>query len=201
MHTALPEVAIQRTPIAVFVKQLAKIPQVSPQMLGRDRRIFPPFPSVWHTGDDGGGAEPGFANLPDLLLLLEVVIELHGGWMVLLLESLHQLVGMGISVLFRLSAEFDQQPAAARRQHRKVFRVQALLLHISHQAVIDALKPDRARLQNLWDMIARLVHVGIPEDQERARRRAMHESHGGLQYRDAGPLTADQRPRDVKAVL
>ena len=41
----------------------------------------------------------------------------------------------------------------------------------------------------------------VAEHDQRAVRRARHEPHGGLEHVHAGPLRADQSPRDVEAVL
>ena len=69
------------------------------------------------------------------------------------------------------------------------------------QDVVQPLQAGRLELQDLRDVVARAVDVGVAEHQQRLDRRAVDQVQAGLQDGDARPLRARQRPGDVKPVL
>ena len=99
------------------------------------------------------------------------------------LQAVHQLAGLVVGLLLGLAAELDQQPAAALGQQRDVLRVDALLLHVVDEDVVEPLQADRLELQDLRDVVAGAVDVGIAEHQERLARRAADQVQGRLQHR------------------
>ena len=67
--------------------------------------------------------------------------------------------------------------------------------------VVDPLEPDRAVREDFHHMVGRGKDIGVAQDEEGARRRAVDEAHRGREDGDAGALGADQRTGDVEAVL
>ena len=77
VHAAVAVVAVERALVAVLAGQLAELPQVAAELLGRHCRVFPALVGVRLAGDEGGRAEACLADLPDVRGLLLVVVELH----------------------------------------------------------------------------------------------------------------------------
>ena len=77
VHAGLTEVAVERSVEAVAVVETAQVAQVVADALGRNGGVLPPGPRVDAAGLVRGRAQPGLADLPDLVLLLGVVEELH----------------------------------------------------------------------------------------------------------------------------
>ena len=99
------------------------------------------------------------------------------------------------------AAEFDQQPAFARRHELDVVRVQSDRFHVADQTIVDAFEPDRFAREDFGDVIARGVDVRITEHQERAGGRTVDEANARAENDNARALGADQRTRDVESVL
>ena len=116
-------------------------------------------------------------------------------------EALHQLAGLVVGLLLALAAELDQQPAAPFGQERDVLRVDALLLHVVDEDVVEPFQPGRLGLQDLGDVVAGAVDVGIAEHQQRLDGRAVDQVQARLQDGDARPLRAREGPGDVEALL
>src|SRR5204863_6313566 len=77
VDAALAVVAVKRALVAVLRGELAQPPQVLPDTLGRDGRVLPALVRIRLARDEGGRAEARRAHLPEVLLRLRVVVELH----------------------------------------------------------------------------------------------------------------------------
>ena len=78
------------------------------------------------------------------MLLFSLVIEQFHRWGIrFLAERLHQLVSFPIRLSLGFTAKFHQQPAATFGQERDVLRVDALLLHVAYQDVVETFQTCR----------------------------------------------------------
>ena len=79
MHAPLTEVAVQGRPGVAGVSELlvqpAQVAQVVPEPVDGDRGVLPALEGVGPVRHVRGRAEPGLADLPQLLLVLGVVEE------------------------------------------------------------------------------------------------------------------------------
>src|ERR1051326_8632777 len=114
MHAAVAVVAVESALVPVALRQLLQPAQILAQALRRDGRVLPALVRVRLAGDERRGAEPRLPHLPDVLLLLGVVVELHLlGRARTVLQGLHAVARAGVGLFLRLAAELDEQPAAA----------------------------------------------------------------------------------------
>src|SRR5439155_14553020 len=77
VDAALAVVAVERALVAVLVRELREAAEVLTQPLGRDGRVLPSLVRVLLAGDERRRAEPRLAHLPDVLLAIGVVVQLH----------------------------------------------------------------------------------------------------------------------------
>jgi hypothetical protein len=201
MHAALTEVAVQVTLQLMRVEEPAEFAQILPQLLGRDRRVFPPFPRRPRLVDVRGCAEAGLAHLPHLLFLAIVVKELHRRWLRQPLEVGHQFARARVALGFGVAAELDDQPSLTLRQHFQGARFIADRLDVLHQTVVHALAADRPVGHDLGDVIGGFVHARIAEHHERPGRRVRDQMQRRLEDQDAGTFAAHEGLSDVEAVL
>ena len=201
VDAALAEVAVERAIVAELLEQLAKVAEVGADAVGRHGRILPPLPGVLLAGDAGGRAQARLADFPQVFFLGLVVEELHGRRVAHPLQMLHQLAGLVVRFVLALTAELDQEPAPPFGQQGDVPGVDALLLHVSHEDVVESLQPGRLELHDLRDVVPRAVDVGVAKNQDRLDGRAVDQVQGGLQDRDARPLGARECPGDVEPLL
>src|SRR5206468_9686851 len=109
VDAALAVVAVERALVAVLVRELGETPQVFAEALGRDGRVLPALVRVLLARDEGRGAEPRLAHLPDVLLAGRVVVELHRRRRpAVLLQVAHEGARLLVRLLLRLAAELDQ---------------------------------------------------------------------------------------------
>ncbi|MNX88355.1 hypothetical protein D3C86_1203230 [compost metagenome] len=201
MDAALAEVPVQVAGVVVGIEQLAQGAQVAAQLLGGDRRVLPAFPGEGLAGHEGGCPKPRLPHPPDDRLLDGIVVKLEGGGLGEAREALHEGLGLGVGFRLGLAAELGQQPPPAVRQQLQVLGVQPLHLHVVDEAVVHPFEADGPGVEDLEDVVARLVHAGVADNQEAPRRRARHQAQLGREDRDAGALGPDQRAGHVEAVL
>src|ERR1051326_1655584 len=96
MDASHAEMAIERAEVFVLLIELAKIAQVRAKFFGCDGRIFPSFPRDRLAGNERRRSQTRLANLPDGLLVLRVVVELHGRFRSA--EDVHQVTRLPIGV-------------------------------------------------------------------------------------------------------
>ena len=75
------------------------------------------------------------------------------------------------------------------------------LLHVADELVIDPFEADRLVRQDLGRVVAGRVDVGVAEHEQRARPGIRDQVDRRLEHGDQRSLAADQRARDVGAVL
>ncbi len=75
MHAPLTEVSVEVAAVAMPVEQPAQVPQIFPELLGRDGRILPSLPGQRLPRNVRRRAEARFAHFPDLKLFLRVFIK------------------------------------------------------------------------------------------------------------------------------
>ena len=149
VDAALAEVAVKRAVVAELLEQLAEVAEVGADAVGGDGGVLPALPGVLLARDAGGGPQARLADLPQVLLLGLVVEELHRRRVAHLLQVVHQLVRLVVGFLLGLAAELDQQPAAAFGQQGDVLGVDALLLHVGDEDVVQPLQAGGLELQDL----------------------------------------------------
>ena len=86
-------------------------------------------------------------------------------------------------------------------QQRDVLGMDVLLLHVLDEDVVEPFQADRPGFEDLRDVVARAVDVGVAEHQQRPGPAGWGPGAAGLEDGDAGALRADERPGDVEAVL
>src|SRR5262249_4361247 len=121
MQAALPDVSVQRAPISIPVEKLPEIPQISTDFIGRNGGIFPSLPGFILSRDASCCTEAGFANFPDNMFFLIVVVEFHRWNDLLRTQIVHQAARFFIGFLFRVAAKFDKKPALAVWQQAEIF--------------------------------------------------------------------------------
>src|SRR3954469_11207954 len=110
------EVPVHRRSILVLVVELPKITQINADMLGRYRRILPPFPRVRLSRYECGRAEACLTHGPKVLLLCPVHDEPRVRSGNVSQEPSPELLGSTARLLTRGTTEFDQQPPGSTRQ-------------------------------------------------------------------------------------
>src|SRR5690242_12544082 len=138
MNAALAEVPVERAVIAVLFEEFAQIAQIVADFVGRNSGVLPTFPCDWLSGNEGRGAKSRFANLPNELFLLFVVVKLHSRSAGASFETGHHRHCFRVRFFLAFAPEFDQQEALAIRQQCQVFLVKTLFLHIADQAIVDS---------------------------------------------------------------
>ena len=113
--------SVHRRSVLVLVVKLAKITQISADVLGGYRRILPPLPGVRLSRYECRRAEAGFTHGPEMLLLGPVNDEPHVRSGVVAREPGSELLGSIARLVARGTTEFDEQPPGSTRQERKIF--------------------------------------------------------------------------------
>ena len=201
VHAALAEVAVERPGIAVLGHQGAQPAQIFSEARGRDGGVFPALPVLGFAGHEGGGAERRLAHGPHVLRLDRVAEERHRRRARAAAEPIHQPRGLRFGLRHAVGAELDVEPTLPFRQQGEPFQVQVLLAGVTDEQFVDALEADRAGRCDLLDRVGRQEDVRESQDEERPAWRAGDQPGRRFENGDAGAFGADQRPRDVEAVL
>src|SRR4029078_1579726 len=129
------------------------------------------------------------------MLLLHVVVELsrRGFWTTV--ERVSEPPCVGCSFFARLATKLDDEPCVAIGEQRAARRRQALVLQVLKDAAVDTLWRNWLESVAEPDVIAGGEQVLVAEDDQRAYRRAVHETQLGLQHRDPRARGGDPRPR------
>src|SRR5579885_129531 len=157
MDEAIAEVAIDRSLIAVSMKECLEVAQIIAEHLAGHGGIFPAVPSLWHARNMGRCAERRFAQLPNFVLLALVRNDFRR--MALRAHGLCGFIGFACCIGFVFTSEFRDEPAIAIRQHRDVFGMNVLAPHELDQEIINPFKRNRAKLQNFGNGIRGLEDV------------------------------------------
>src|SRR5437763_15838537 len=99
MDAAIAEMAVERAVVAIALGERVKLAQIIAGAVGRHGGILPALPSIGMAGDEGRGAEPGLAHLPDALLRLRVAEQFSRGSVSLPPERGDQAFGAGHGLL------------------------------------------------------------------------------------------------------
>ena len=117
------------------------------------------------------------------------------------LKAASSAFAFSVRFLLRLAAELGDEPAAARRQNGDAAHVGVLVAHELDELVVHRLEPDRAVIADEGGGVSRLIDVREGKERDGALWRAVNEVQRGFEDSDAGSFRADQRARDVEAVL
>ena len=202
VHAALAVVAVQRAVVVVLLRDLAQAAEILAEALGRHRRVLPALVRVRLSRDERRRAEPCLAHLPDVLLLLGIVEELHALRRIgSLLQLRDEVVRLRIGLLLVLPAELDDEPALPLGHQLDVLGMHADRLHVLDQDVVDALETGRLVLEHLQHVVGCLVLAVPAEHEQGAVLRAVDQVHGRLEHGHAGSLRAGERGGDVEPLL
>ena len=202
VDAALAVVAVERALVAVALRELREAAEVLAEPLGRDGRVLPALVRVLLARDERRRAEPRLAHLPDVLLAVGVVVQLHPRRRLpVLLEVAHQRARLRVGLVLRLAAELDEQPAAAVGEHRALVLVDAEQRHVLDQRVVHPLDRDRLVLARDRDVVGGAELVRVADGEERDARRLRDQLERRLEDRHARRLRADERARDLEPLL
>src|SRR6185437_7590273 len=202
VDAALAKMTVKRWIVAVLVVQLPELAQVVADLFRRYRGILPSWPGIRFAGHKGGGAQPGFANLPDVVLLFFIHEQFHAGRVGALFEIIHQAVRLFDRLLLCAAADFHHEPAFTFWQQGQVLAVgAALLLDIFYEAVVEALQRDGRVLQHLGNVVPCLVHIRVAEQEDYALGMVVDELDLGFQDSNAGALGTYQGACQVDAAV
>src|SRR5947209_3607242 len=118
--------------------------------------------------------------MPNALLFGRIVEKLHRGCIGLESEGAHQFACSVVALFFGITAKFQEQEATAFRKERNIVELQMLLFKIDHKAAIQGFKADWPIFADFRDVIGGVENVGVAEDQKRANRRTLDQTHGGF---------------------
>src|SRR5678816_3231898 len=135
------------------------------------------------------------------MLLLHIVVELSRRGVRTTVERVSEPPCVGCRFFARLATKLDDEPSVAIGEQRAPRCRQTLVLQVLKDAAVDTLERDRLEPVAEPNVITGGEQVLVAEDDQRAYRRAVHETQLGLQHRDARALGADQRARDVEPMF
>ena len=200
VHAPLAEVAVVDAPVAVVVEDLLEVAQVGAELVGVDGGVLPVALGV-HVPGGAAVADRALADLPDADLV-ELVDDHPGIDLRPVPEQLERAPGLVLDLVSIVAAEFDVQPRAPFGEERALGREPSLGDHVLDQLVVEPLEPDRlGSLEDHRDVVGGLEHIGIAEQQRAALLRARDQADRRVEDVRAGALGADERARDVEAVL
>ena len=164
VHASLSEVPIEGAGVAVLIEQRAEVSEIVGEILGRNSRVLPAFIGVRLARDVSRRPQSRLPDLPDLLLRLGVVVQLlvDEAWG----HRLHEARRHRIGLLLRLGGKLGQHPPLALRQHLELFGVDAELLVVIDEYVVEPLQGDRLVLARGDHLRGGGVDVFEPDDHE-----------------------------------
>ncbi len=189
VDATLAEVPVRDAAQAVPLFQLAEVPQVRAEPLGRHGCVLPAGPRLGTVGHAGGDAGAFLADPPQRALRGGVGDDAR-----LPLDVLGHAFRRGFGVRHRLAAQLHEQPGVA-------FGETAGHPAAGHEIGVDALHRERLVRQDRRRGVGRGAVVREPEHEENSGFRRLDQGYRCLQHSHAGALGADQRARDVPATL
>ena len=198
VHAAVAEVAVVGPAPAMVVHQLAELPQVGAELLGRDRGVLPAGPGLPAVGAPGEDAGAGLADAPQRPGLGRVGDDPAGP------AGLRGPVGDGLGARAGLGrggpAGLDEQPALAVRQQPVALVGGPGRPQRGDQRHVHALDGQRGQVQEPGGGVRRAEHARVADHGQHPDRRGGDQLDRGLQQGGAGALGADQGPGQVEAV-
>src|SRR5579859_4590925 len=79
--------------------------------------------------------------------------------------------------------------------------MEAFLLHVPDQNVVHAFETDGPRFADFWNVVRRVIHMFVTQNQRGAFLGPVNETDLGGQNHDAGAFRAYQRFGNVEAAL
>src|SRR5690606_24410551 len=193
----LAEVAVHGVPVPVPLQERAQVAEVGAEPVRRDRGVLPRGPRVLDPGD-AARAHARLTDLPDPLLPCPVVDHLPPAPAVRApAQALHDLVRAAGGLGARLAAELDHEPRAPRREQLRAGQALALALHVVDDVAVERLERDRAVLHDAGHLVRTRRQVRVPDDEQRATRRAGDQPDLRAEDEDARALRTHQRPGEV----
>src|SRR6266576_1218369 len=192
----MPKMSVECTAVAVFVHQLADVPQIASQLFGSDRSVIPAFPLRRCAGSKGGRTRPGLANLPHCTRFAPGVQPCVRS-VAHLFQPLDKLRGKMVRLLRILGTKFHQQKPAPLGKEIQVRC--SLPLEPVDDTSFKSFESDRMELQYFWNMIGCEERISISQSNESAMLRTVTSFQPCLQYDCTSTLCSDERARDVES--
>ena len=148
-----------------------------------------------------GRAESRLTHRPDHPLLALVLAEQHRRPCGFAAQRIHHHTRIRIRLGLDRAAEFQKQPATARRKHRSSFGVQSFRAHVAHEKVVESFEADRLEFEEARHVVRGVVNRRIAEDEGTARGRRVDEAALRFEHDRARAFAADKRSRDVESIL
>ena len=203
MDAAVAEVPVEAGGVAVAIDQRLELAKVVAEAQRIDRRVLPADDRVGipRVQAHRGGRGPLLADAPERG-------DRRG------FRRLHHRddpIGVGHRRVERRAAlgerplvgrgDLGQQPRAALGQQRDLGEPELPVDQPADDAPVEPLHRDRGEGQDLDDGVTRDVDLGEAEHEQALVGRVLDQPQPRPEDRHAGPLRADQRAGDVKAVL
>ncbi len=196
VHAAVTEMPVGDAGQPVTGDQGFELPQVRPQLLGRDGGVLPARPAL--ASGRGVRGQPGavLADPPDR----------RGGRAGRQHDRVdrrtvaHHGCGGKLGCRIGLAANLDHQPAAAARQVGHLGGALPVPDDV-HQPGVEALHGERVVGQHGGDRVGGRRHVRVPEHHQQPGRADRHQPDGRLEGHREGALGADQRAGQVAAAF
>ena len=201
VDAALAEMPVERGLIAIFVEQLTQLGQVGADLVGRHGGVFPARPTCRAARNPGGGTQSALAHFPDHLFLRGSSISFMFGTLPCFFSASMQSLRLTVGILFAVAAELDHEEASAGGKECQVGRLVPLLPDELEQQMVETLQGGRFEREDFHQVVTRLVHVGIAQNEQRARGRIGDQVHRRFEDGDQRAFRTDQCPSDVEVVL
>ena len=201
VDAALAEVAVERAVVAELLEQLAEVAEVGPTRSGGTAESSHPSQASFSPGMRAVAPRPDsrtFHRCSSSASSSKSFID--GGLPTVFRRSIScRALSSDSSLLSPPNSTRSQPPPSGSRVMS--FGWMPFFFMSWTRTSSSPSRPVGWNSQDLGDVVARAVDVGIAEHQQRLDGRAVDQVQAGLQDRDAGPLGARQRPGDVEAVL
>ncbi len=199
VHAAVAEVAVVGAPPAVVVHQLAELPQIRPELLGRHRGVLPAGPGLPAVRAAGEDPRPGLPDAPQGPHRGRVGDDPAGppGLRGAGRDGLGRRFGFGPGA----AAGLDEQPPFAVRQQLVPLIGRPGRPQRGDQRHVHAFDGQRGQVQETGRGVRGPERAGVADDGQHPGGRHGDQIHRGFQHRDAAALGTDQSPGQIEAVL
>ncbi len=190
VDAALAEVAVHGARVAVLVHEGADGAEIAAELGGIDGGVFPALPSGADAGDEGGGSEAGFADVPDTLGFVGGV-DAGGG---LRREGFHcgdEGAGLGVGVGLVGGTELNDEEAVAGWEELEVGERFLFAAERVEEIAVDTFEADGFVLEDLGDVVGGKEDVGEADADEGAAGWGFDELQCGAEDDGASAFAAD----------
>src|SRR5467141_5445646 len=196
VDAAMSKMAIECASVAVFVHQLADVPQIAPQLFGSHGGVVPAFPLRRCAGSKGGRARPSLAYLPHgtrFAFRVQPRVRCFAN----LFQPIDELHGKMLRLVRIIGAEFHQQIPAPLGKEIQVWR--SLPLEPVDYTSFKTFQSDRMELQYFRNMIGCEERISISQSNERAMLWTVNQFQLSFQYDCTSAFCSDECACEVES--